>query len=84
MSVAIEHVAQPVATVVEHRPWWQRRSLLSGVIVATMLILYFALRTEYPWPTSLQWSSLGDHLDSFQSVVTGGLSAAQRKTLGGR
>jgi Flp pilus assembly protein CpaB len=25
-----------------------------------------------------------DHLDSFQSVVTGGLSAAQRKTLGGR
>ena len=67
MSVAVEQVAQPVATVVEHRPWWQRRSLLSGVIVATMLILYFALRTEYPWPSSLQWSSLGDHLDSFQS-----------------
>ena len=32
-----------------------------------MLILYFALRTEYPWPSSLQWNSLGDHLDSFQS-----------------
>src|SRR5262249_61562260 len=32
-----------------------------------MLILYFALRGEYPWPTSLQWNSLGPHLDSFQS-----------------
>ena len=71
MSVAVEQVAQPVATVVEHRPWWQRRSLLSGVIVATMLILYFALRTEYPWPAGLQWSSLGDHLDSFQSWLIG-------------
>ncbi len=67
MSVAIEHVAQPVATVVEHRPWWQRRSVLSAAIVGAMLILYFALRTGYPWPSSLQWNSLGDHLDSFQS-----------------
>jgi hypothetical protein len=25
-----------------------------------------------------------DHLDSFESVVTGGLSSAQRRTLGGR
>ncbi len=66
MSVAVEYVA-PAPAAVEHRPWWQRRSLLSAVIVAVMLILYFALRGEYPWPTSLQWNSLGPHLDSFQS-----------------
>src|SRR5262249_47556343 len=66
LSVAVEYVA-PAPAAVEHRPWWQRRSLLSAVIVAVMLILYFALRGEYPWPTSLQWNSLGPHLDSFQS-----------------
>jgi len=67
MSVAVEQVAQPVATVVEHRPWWRRRSVLSAAIVGAMLILYFALRTEYPWPSGLQWTSLSTHLDSFQS-----------------
>jgi glycine betaine/proline transport system permease protein len=71
MSIAIEHVAQPIETIVEHRPWYQRRSILSAVVIAVMLILYFALRTEYPWPTSLQWNSLGDHLDSFQSWLIG-------------
>jgi glycine betaine/proline transport system permease protein len=67
VSVAVEQLAQPVATVVEHRPWWRRRSVLSAAIVGAMLILYFALRTEYPWPNGLQWTSLSTHLDSFQS-----------------
>jgi glycine betaine/proline transport system permease protein len=66
VSVAVEYIA-PVATVVEHRPWWQRRLVVSGAIVGLMLILYFALRGEYPWPGSLQWNSLGAHLDRFQS-----------------
>jgi len=66
VSVAVE-VAAPAAGVVEHRPWWRRRLVLSGAIVGAMLVLYFALRREYPWPASLQWNSLGPHLDSFQS-----------------
>jgi glycine betaine/proline transport system permease protein len=66
VAVAVEYVA-PVTTVVEHRPWWQRRLVVSAAIVAVMLILYFALRGEYPWPGSLQWNSLSTHLDNFQS-----------------
>ena len=66
MSVAVE-VATSAAGVVEHRPWWQRRLVLSGAIVGLMLVLYFALRGEYPWPGSLQWNSLGSHLDNFQA-----------------
>ncbi len=67
MSVAVEYVAPAAPAAVEHRPWWRSRLLLSAVIVAVMLILYFALRGEYPWPTGLQWTSLGPHLDNFQS-----------------
>jgi glycine betaine/proline transport system permease protein len=66
VSVAVE-VAAPAVGVVEHRPWWRRRLVLSGAIVGLMLVLYFALRGEYPWPASLQWNSLGSHLDTFQS-----------------
>jgi glycine betaine/proline transport system permease protein len=66
VSAAVDYVA-PVAIAVEHRPWWQRRFVLSGAIVGLMLVLYFALRGEYPWPASLQWNSLGPHLDNFQS-----------------
>jgi glycine betaine/proline transport system permease protein len=66
LSVAVE-VATSAAGVVEHRPWWQRRLVLSGAIVGLMLVLYFALRGEYPWPGSLQWNSLGSHLDNFQA-----------------
>jgi glycine betaine/proline transport system permease protein len=67
VSVAVEYVAPAAPAAVEHRPWWRSRLLLSAVIVAVMLILYFALRGEYPWPTGLQWTSLGPHLDNFQS-----------------
>ena len=75
MSVAVEYV-RPVATIVEHRPWWQRRLVVSGAIVAVMLILYFALRTEYPWPGSLQWNSLSGYLDNFQSWLINQRNAA--------
>jgi glycine betaine/proline transport system permease protein len=71
MSAVAEQLAQPAATVVEHRPWWRRRSVLSASVIGAMLILYFALRTEYPWPSGLQWNSLGEHLDSFQSWLIG-------------
>ena len=75
MSVAVEYVA-PVKTVVEHRPWWQRRLVLSAAIVAVMMILYFALKGEYPWPGSLQWNGLGTHLDNFQSWLIDQRNAA--------
>jgi glycine betaine/proline transport system permease protein len=75
VSVAVE-VATPAASVVEHRPWWQRRLVLSGAIVGLMLVLYFALRGEYPWPGSLQWNSLGSHLDNFQAWLIDQRNAA--------
>ncbi len=75
MSVAVE-VATSAAGVVEHRPWWQRRLVLSGAIVGLMLVLYFALRGEYPWPGSLQWNSLGSHLDNFQAWLLDQRNAA--------
>ena len=64
MSIAIE---RPTAVVVvEHKPWWQGRLVQAAAIVGGMLVLYFALRRDYPWPKSLVWGSLGGHLDSFQ------------------
>jgi glycine betaine/proline transport system permease protein len=75
LSVAVELVT-PAAGVVEHRPWWQRRLVLSGAIVGLMLALYFALRGEYPWPGSLQWNSLGSHLDTFQAWLIDQRNAA--------
>jgi len=75
VSVAVE-VATSAAGVVEHRPWWQRRLVLSGAIVGLMLVLYFALRGEYPWPGSLQWNSLGSHLDNFQAWLLDQRNAA--------
>jgi len=66
VSVAVDYVARP-GIAVEHRPWWQRRVVAAGAIFGVMIVLYFALRREYPWPSWLQWTGLGPHLDSFQT-----------------
>ena len=39
--------------LVEHRPWWRSRVTLTAAIVGVMLVCYFALKAEYPWPASL-------------------------------
>ena len=53
--------------LVEHRPWWRSRVTLTAAIVGVMLVCYFALKAEYPWPTSLTWNSLPTYLNDFQT-----------------
>ncbi|HJU47683.1 MAG TPA: ABC transporter permease subunit [Gaiellaceae bacterium] len=65
-------VAEPVTTrptVLEHRPWWRSRLVLSAVVVAAMVVCYRALAGEYPWPDWLAWNSLSFRLDDFQAWV---------------
>jgi hypothetical protein len=53
--------------LVEHRPWWRSRVTLTAAIVGVMLVCYFALKAEYPWPASLTWNSLPTYLNDFQT-----------------
>ena len=53
--------------LVEHRPWWRSRVTLTAAIVGVMLVCYFALKAEYPWPASLTWNALPTHLNDFQT-----------------
>ena len=40
---------------------------LTAAIVGVMLVCYFALRREYPWPASLTWNTLPTYLNDFQT-----------------
>jgi len=53
--------------LVEHRPWWRSRVTLSAAIVGVMLVCYFALESEFPWPASLTWNTLPTYLNDFQT-----------------
>jgi glycine betaine/proline transport system permease protein len=67
VSVATTDVRAPAPTLAtEHRPWWRSRLTLSVSIVAVMVVLYYAFRGEYAWPSGLAWNSLGGHLNEFQ------------------
>jgi glycine betaine/proline transport system permease protein len=64
---AVESIDAVVAAPrISHRPWWRGRPGETLAIVAAMLIAYFAMRDDYTWPKSLEWNSLGAHLDRFQ------------------
>ena len=68
MSVATTELTAPVPTLaVEHRPWWRSRLTLSAALVGAMIVAYYALRAEHPWPEGLAWTSLGGHLNGFQT-----------------
>ncbi len=68
MSIAHGQLLEsPAAVVIEHRPWWRSRLVLSAAIVGVLLLAYFGWKTRYPWPAGLQWTSLQTHLGSFQS-----------------
>jgi glycine betaine/proline transport system permease protein len=54
------------APLVAHRPWWRGKLVQVATIVALMYLGYRAWKLEYPWPSSLVWSDLPLHLDSFQ------------------
>jgi glycine betaine/proline transport system permease protein len=66
MSTVTE-IAAPVSVLTEHRPWWRSRLVLSTAIVGAMLVCFFAWRTEFPWPSWLEWNSLSGYLDDFQT-----------------
>ena len=58
----------PVAApTLSHLPWWRGRPVKVVAIVAVMVIVYQAFGLDYPWPTSLTFTSLSAHLDEFQS-----------------
>ena len=56
-----------VVPTVNHRPWWRGRPVKVVAVVAVMVVVYQALKLEYPWPTSLTFTSLSAHLDEFQT-----------------
>src|SRR5215218_3719679 len=45
---------------------WRGRPAQVGAIVALMLIAYFLLKSDYPWPWSLTWSQLPGEIDKAQ------------------
>ena len=69
MSVVADAASTSAAPslLVEHRPWWRSRVTLTAAIVGVMLVCYFALKAEYPWPASLTWNSLPTYLNDFQT-----------------
>ncbi len=68
MAVATEHALPAVAA--PPMPWWRGRFGLVAAIVVGILIAFFGFRNEAPWPSSLEWSSLSGHLDSFQNWLS--------------
>jgi len=70
----IDVTATPL--LVEHRPWWRSRVTLTAALVGVMLLCYFALKGQYPWPASLTWSALATHLNDFQSWLLDQRNAA--------
>ena len=56
-----------VAPTLTHRPWWQGRPVKVVATAAVMVIIYRAFKLDYPWPTSLTFTSLSARLDEFQS-----------------
>ena len=69
MSVVADAASTSAAPslLVEHRPWWRSRVTLTAAIVGVMLVCYFALKAEYPWPAALTWNTLPTHLNDFQT-----------------
>ena len=45
---------------------WRGRPAQVGLIVLGMLIGYFALKGDYPWPAALTWSDLPSEIDKAQ------------------
>jgi glycine betaine/proline transport system permease protein len=77
--VAVAHseaVEAPATGAFEHRPWWRSRLTLSTAIVAAMIVCYYGLSHDRPWPAALEWSSLTRYLDNFQAWLSNEGNAA--------
>src|SRR5215471_5486288 len=75
MSVATAEIEAP-AVVLEHRPWWRSRLVLCALVIAVMIVCYYALKGDYPWPAQLEWTSLTRYLDNFQTWLSDQSDAA--------
>jgi glycine betaine/proline transport system permease protein len=64
MAVASGRVAAPALVVPSSR--WRGRGAQVGGIFALMVVAYFVLRNDFPWPASLTWEALPAKLDSAQ------------------
>jgi len=58
---------QVAAPTLSHLPWWRGRLIKVVAITGLMVIAYEAFKLDYPWPTSLTFTSLSAHLDEFQA-----------------
>jgi len=64
MAVASGRLAAPALMAPTSR--WRGRGAQVGGAVALMLVAYFLLKGDYPWPGSLSWSELPVKLDKAQ------------------
>ena len=65
MAVASGRIAAPPAAFASGSRWRSRPAQV-GAVVALMLVGYFLLKGEYPWPASLTWQELPAKLDDLQ------------------
>jgi glycine betaine/proline transport system permease protein len=61
-------VAERLATPAVAAPpsHWRGRPAQVGLVLALMLLAFAIWRDEFPWPASLTWTQLPEHLDDFQ------------------
>ncbi len=76
MSTVLEPVLAPVS--ISHRPWWRGRPVQVALVAAVMWIAYRALKSEFPWPSSLAWNTLQFKLDDFQAWLIGQRTAEDK------
>jgi glycine betaine/proline transport system permease protein len=64
VAVASQRLAAPAVAAPSSR--WRGRPAQVGLVLALMLLAFAIWRDEFPWPASLTWSQLPEHLDDFQ------------------
>jgi glycine betaine/proline transport system permease protein len=65
VAVASRRLAAPAFAAPTSR--WRGRPALVGAIVSVVLVGFFLLRNEFPWPAGLTWQALPERLDSLQN-----------------
>jgi glycine betaine/proline transport system permease protein len=76
VAVASERLAAPAVARPSSR--WRGRPAQVGLVVALMLLVFAIWRDEFPWPASLTWSELPEHLDDFQGWLVDERTAEDR------
>ncbi|MGZ8482256.1 MAG: ABC transporter permease, partial [Candidatus Limnocylindria bacterium] len=64
MAVATGRLRAPAFAAPSSR--WRSRPAQVGAIVAGMILAYFLMKGDYPWPASLTWSQLPGEIDKAQ------------------